>query len=264
MNTNVMKNSQTSKGSSLVNPHFEIVVLWIQANIGKFIVTLLVFTYLSTALMICVSLQDALLVFGPTLSWVVAVPMAVFSQMIRGSLVYFNQANPYRVSKIWEYLGMIFAFVLTIWACYEVHHLFVSQGIGSAAQMSAIGFIIAGFFLEAYFLGEINRTNRSVLVSDPSLIEEAIAFEREYADLQIAIGEAQIELQQAKRKRLSGALQKGRMSNRQQASGPAPTPSKEEPAGDKEEDDSIIDKMADLATQPIFDFTGNGNGHAKN
>lgn len=251
-----MKKVQNSKGNVLNNPQFEIVVLWIQAHIGRLIVFLLGATYFSTALMIAVSLQDALLTLGPTLSWVVAAPMALFGQMIRGSLVYFNQANPYRISKMWEYLGMVFAFVLTIWACYEVHHLFSSQGIGNAAQISAIGFIVAGFFLEAYFLGEINRTNRSVLISNPDMIQQAIDYEREYADLQIAIGEAKIELQHAKRDRLSGALRKRQPT----ISKSSPTPLIEEP-----ETDPIPDEEKEEAiSEPLFDFTMNGNGHVKN
>ncbi|PHN06833.1 hypothetical protein [Flavilitoribacter nigricans] len=250
-----MKKTENSKGNVLNNPKFEIVVLWIQAHIGQLIVFLLGATYFSTALMIAVSLQDALLTLGPTLSWIVAAPMALFGQMIRGSLVYFNQANPYRISKMWEYLGMVFAFVLTVWACYEVHHLFSSQGIGDAAQISAIGFIVAGFFLEAYFLGEINRTNRSVLVANPDMIQQVIDYEREYADLQIAIGEAKIELEYAKRDRLSGALRK-----RQPTSAPkqAPTPLIEEHTHEPEEE------AEDVISEPLFSFSTNGNGHVKN
>lgn len=242
-----MKNSENSKSSSLVNPHFELVVMWIQANIGKVIVALLVMTYLGTALMIATSLQDALKIFGPTLSWIGASITAVLAQMIRGSLVYFNQANPYRVSSYWEYLGIVFAFILTVFACFEVHHLFVSQGIGIAGEISVVGLIIAGFFLEAYFLGEINRTNRSLLIENPDLIQQAIKYEQEYAEMIIAIGEAKIDLHNAKRRRLSGALQRGRSTGNEQT--PTPSDSKEEKALPKPKPEP----------ESIFDFSENGH-----
>jgi len=192
--------------SNLVNPHFELVVLWIQSNIGKVIVSLLVLTYLGTALMIAVSLQHALLPWGATMSWIVAGCMAVLSQAIRGSLVYFNQANPYRVSRGWEYLGIVFAFALTVFACFEVYHLFTSQGLGIAAKISGIGLIVAGFFLEAYFLGEINRTNRTTLVANPQMIKDALAYEREYAELVIAMQAERVKLTRAKKSALSNVL----------------------------------------------------------
>ena len=199
-----------NKKTGLINPHFELVVLWIQSNIGKAIVTLLILAYLGTALMITFSLQHALAVFGPTPSWIVAGVMAVLSQAIRGTLVYFNQANPYRISSAWEWMGVLFAIMLTILACVEIYHLFSSQGIGTAAKISAIGLIIAGFFLEVYFLSEINRANRAVLVSNEQLMKDAIDFEKNFAELKIKISEAQIELINYKRDRMSHALQKGR------------------------------------------------------
>lgn len=192
--------------SNLVNPHFELVVLWIQSNIGKLIVSLLILTYLGTALMIAVSLQNALLPWGPVLSWITAGTMAVLSQAIRGSLVYFNQANPYRVSRSWEYLGLMFAFALTVFACFEVHHLFTAQGLGAAAEISGIGLIVAGFFLEAYFLGEINRTNRTTLVANPQMIQDSLAYEQKYAELVIAMQAERVKLTRAKKAALSNVL----------------------------------------------------------
>lgn len=239
----------SNDNNTLVNPHFELVVLWIQANIGKVISTLLVLTYLGTALMIAVSLHDALLLIGNTMAWIVAAVMAVLTQAIRGSLVYFNQANPYRVGSLWEKLGLAFALILTVFACFEVYHLFAEQGLGTAAMISANGLIIAGFFLEAYFLGEINRTNRSVLIANPDLIQLAIDFEEKFAELQIQISEAQIKMNKAKRRRLSGAIH---------GSTPAPAPTPKPAPAPLPEPEPEEEEGFEL------DFSVNGNGKAKN
>lgn len=255
------KSNSQQQLNSLINPHFEIVVRKIQANIGILIVTLLILGYFGTALFICVGLQGALSKFGPVLSWVVAVATAVLGQSIRGALVYFNQANPYRISNKWEYLGLTYALIMTVFSSFEVHHLFTSNGIGMAAEISCIGLVIFTFFLETYFFGEINRTNRSVMIENPELVEQAIEYERAYAEMIIQINEAKIELQNAELKRLRGAIQRGRSTNNQL---PAPTPSEHpEPETKELEEKPKAEKKNDNL---FLDFVNKAvsNGHEKN
>lgn len=255
-----MKNSDPQQIISLVNPDFEIIVRKIQANIGKLIVALLILTYVGTALFIAVSLQQSLITFGPVLSWVVAGATALLGQSIRGGLVYFNQANPYRISNRWEYLGLGYAFVMTLFSSFEVHHLFSSNGIGLAAEISCIGLIIFGFFLETYFFGEINRTNRSVMIEDPELVEQVIAYEEKHAEMLIRIKEAKIQLQNHELKRLRGALQQGRKSNNRLS---APTPSEHPEPEVKAAEPETPEPQKN---ESLFDFAKKivSNGHEKN
>ncbi|MCB0565404.1 MAG: hypothetical protein KDD01_13605 [Phaeodactylibacter sp.] len=192
--------------SNFINPHFDLIRLSIQENIGKFVVALLILTYLATGFIIGIALQKGLTPFGPVISWIAGMGLAVIGQMIRGSLVYFGQANPYRLGNNAHWMGTAAALALTIYACYEVISLLSEQGISQAVQVSAVGFIIAGFFVEVFFLKELVKINQSILVNSPALYEQALNNERRLAEIKIKMTEASIALMHARRQRMGQAL----------------------------------------------------------
>lgn len=194
------------KNSNFINPHFDLIRLSIQENIGKFIVGLLVLTYLATGAIIGLALQKGLVPFGPVISWFAGMGLAVIGQMIRGSLVYFGQSNPYRLGGSAHLMGTMAALALTVYACYEVISLLSEQGITQAVQISVVGFIVAGFFVEYFFLRELLKINQYVLVNDPALYQQALANERKLAEIKIKTTEASIALMHARRQRMGYAL----------------------------------------------------------
>lgn len=198
--------SKVTNSGQFVNPHFDLIRLWIQENIGKFIVVLLILTYVGTGFVIGISLQKGLTVFGVALSWVAGMTVAVISQMIRGSLVYFSQANPYRIGGNAHQIGTAAALLLTGWACYEVIHMLSAVGVSFAFQLSVLGFIIGGFFVEWFFLNELRQINHANLLNDPQLYEQALEHETKLAEVQIKAMEARVKLVQARRARLTQAL----------------------------------------------------------
>lgn len=196
----------SNSDQNFVNPHFDLIRLWIQENIGKFIVVLLVLTYLGTGFVIGISLQKGLTVFGVALSWVAGMIVAIISQMIRGSLVYFSQANPYRIGGNAHQVGTAAALLLTGWACYEVIHMLSAVGVSSAFQISVVGFIVGGFFVEVFFLNELRQINHANLINDPDLYQQALDHEMKMAEVKIQAMEAKVKLVQARRTRLRQAL----------------------------------------------------------
>lgn len=196
-----MKNSTT-----FINPHFDLIRLSIQENIGRFIVALLILTYLATGAIIGLALQKGLIPFGPIISWFAGMGLAIIGQMIRGSLVYFGQSNPYRLGGNAHWMGTLAALALTVYACYEVISLLSEQGISQAVQISVVGFIVAGFFVEYFFLKELLKINQYVLVNDPALYQQALTNERKLAEIKIKMTEASIALMHARRQRMGYAL----------------------------------------------------------
>lgn len=195
---------------TFINPRFDLIRLWIQDHIGQFIVFLLVSVYLMTGFAIGISLQKGLLAaFGLTLSWVAGMGIAVLAQMIRGSLVYFSQANPYRINTNGHLIGGVAAFILTIWASYEVISLLSVIQVNVAVQTSLVGFIVAGFFLEMFFLNELIKINNAILVNDPELFKRAIENEEKLVEITTRVGEAKIKLINARRERFTKALGSG-------------------------------------------------------
>lgn len=215
-----MKNSN----SEFVNPHFDLIRLWLQENIGKFIVGLLIVTYLITGFFIGIALQKGLTAFGFVFSWIAGMGIAIIGQMIRGSLVYFSQANPYRLGGNAHSVGTAAAFLLTIWAGYEVVHLLSAIGVAQAFQISIVGVVIAGFFVEVFFLNELRKINHAVLVNDPELYQQALENEHKLADIKIAMMEAHVKLTHARRNRLRAALDSRSATHVSQDSPPAPSP----------------------------------------
>lgn len=191
---------------NFINPRFDLIRLWIQDHIGQFIIFLLCAVYLMTGFSIGISLQKGLTVFGFTLSWIAGMGIAILAQMIRGSLVYFSQANPYRINKSGHIIGGVAAFILTVWASYEVVSLLSEIQVSTAVQTSLVGFIIAGFFLEMFFLNELIKINNAILVNDPALFKMAIENERKLVEIETKVGEAKIALLKARRKRFGAAL----------------------------------------------------------
>lgn len=216
--------SKVSNSGQFVNPHFDLIRLWIQENIGKFIVVLLILTYLGTGFVVGISLQKGLTVFGVALSWIAGMIVAVFSQMIRGSLVYFSQANPYRIGGNAHQAGTAAAVLLTGWASYEVIHMLSAIGVSSAFQISVVGFIIGGFFVEWFFLNELRQINHANLLNDPELYEQALEHETKLAEIKIKAMEARVKLVQARRARLRQALTHQGAGNAHQGNGQAGQP----------------------------------------
>lgn len=208
----------SNSNQNFVNPHFDLIRLWIQENIGKFVVILLAITYLATGFFIGLALQQGLTVFGAYLSWITAMSVAVIGQMIRGSLVYFSQANPYRIGGNAHVVGTAAALLLTVYACYEVIHLLGAIEVSAAFQTSIVGLIIGGFFVEVFFLNELNKINAATLVNDEKLFEQALENEKKLAEIKIKGMEARVMLVQARRSRLRQALSQK----------PTPTPSEPE------------------------------------
>lgn len=218
-----MSNQQNA--TTFINPRFDLIRLWIQDHIGQFIVFLLVLTYLGTGFFIGISLQKGLVaVFGTILSWIAGMSLSMIAQMIRGSLVYFSQANPYRLGGNGHLIGGFSALALTIYASYEVIHLLSEQGVSQAVQISTIGVIIGGFFIECFFLNELVKINNSILVNDPDLFEMAVQNEERLTEVKTKIGEAQIKLLHARRQRFGKALNETRGVKAQPGQEHTPTP----------------------------------------
>lgn len=206
MSTNVNNSKYTNSSENFVNPHFDLIRLWIQENIGKFVVILLIITYLATGFFIGLALQQGLTVFGVIISWIAGMTVAVVGQMIRGSLVYFSQANPYRLGGNAHVVGTAAALLLTIYAGYEVVHLLNAIDVSPAFQTSIVGLIVGGFFVEVFFLNELNKINQATIVNDPELFQMAIENEEKLAEVKIKGMEAKVKLTQARRARLRLAL----------------------------------------------------------
>lgn len=226
MSTNVNNSEDRKSSENFVNPHFDLIRLWIQENIGKFVVILLIITYLATGFFIGLALQQGLTVFGVIISWIAGMSVAVVGQMIRGSLVYFSQANPYRLGGNAHIVGTAAALLLTIYAGYEVVHLLSEIGVSPAFQTSIVGLIIGGFFVEVFFLNELNKINQATIVNDPELFQMAIENEEKLAEVKIKGMEAKVKLTQARRARLRLALTEAKKTGRS-------TPSTPEENGEK-------------------------------
>lgn len=210
MNTNVNNSTDTNGSENFVNPHFDLIRLWIQENIGKFIVFLLIITYLATGFFIGLALQKGLLIFGMVISWFAGMSVAIVGQMIRGSLVYFSQANPYRLGGNAHVIGTAAALLLTVYASYEVIHLLGAIGVSPAFQTSIVGVIIGGFFVEVFFLNELNKINQATIVNDPELYRLALENEEKLAWVKIKSMETKVKLTKARRARLRMALTSAR------------------------------------------------------
>lgn len=208
MTTNVNNSPDRNSSENFINPHFDLIRLWIQENIGKFVVALLIIAYLSTGFFIGLALQKGLVVFGLVLSWMAGMAVAVVGQMIRGSLVYFSQANPYRLGGNAHIVGTAAALLLTVYACYEVMHLLSAIGVSKAFQTSIVGLIIGGFFVEVFFLNELNKINQASIVNDPELYRMAVENEEKLAEVKIRTMEAKVKLTKARRARLRLALER--------------------------------------------------------
>lgn len=222
MDTNVNNSPDRNRSENFVNPHFDLIRLWIQENIGKFLVFLLILTYLATGFFIGLALQQGLMIFGLVISWVASMSVAIVGQMIRGSLVYFSQANPYRLGGNAHVVGGSAALLLTVYACYEVAHLLGAIGVSPAFQTSIVGVIIGGFFVEVFFLNELIRINQATIVNDPELYRMAVENEEKLAEVQIKAMEAKVKLTQARRSRLRMALNTDRSTTSQAPASPPP------------------------------------------
>jgi hypothetical protein len=156
-----------------INQNFNLVRLFIQERIGMFIVGLLVFIYLATALLIGQSLFQSYLPWLGTL-WaaIVSGGVALGTQLARGSLVYFSQANPYTLNNTGHWVGGGIAFLLTAYSCYEINLLMSENNVALPGIISAIGVICAGFLVEVFFLHELVKINTATLANDPSLMSE--------------------------------------------------------------------------------------------
>ena len=223
-----MSKVQNSGQTTFINPRFDLIRLWIQDHIGQFIVGLLILTYLGTGFVIGIALQKGLIIFGVTLSWLAGMGVSLIAQLIRGTLVYFSQANPYRLNTNGHIVGGVIAAILTIYAGFEVFHLLTDLGISNAVKISVIGVIIAGFFLEVFFLNELTKINHAVLVSDPELFQNAIEHEQKLVEIKSKVGEAKIQLLKARRERFSKALNQDQEPDQEEAPAEeehSPTPS---------------------------------------
>lgn len=248
-----MKNS-----NQFVNPHFDLIRLWLQENIGKFIVGLLIITYLATGFFIGLALQKGLTPFGIYVSWIAGMSIAIIGQLIRGSLVYFSQANPYRLGGNAHTFGTAAALLLTMWASYEVIHLLSAINVATAFRISIVGVVIAGFFVEVFFLNELQKINQAVLVNDPELYRQAVENEKKLAEIQIAAMEAKVNLVHARRNRLRQAL-----DNRSTTSADStPTPSDDGETKAPEGIESYSDGQAANGTRQISSVLFNAIGSA--
>lgn len=224
-----MSKLQKNYDQTSINPRFDLIRLWIQDHIGQFIIFLLVSVYLMTGFTIGIALQKGLMVFGLVLSWVAGMGVAILAQMIRGSLVYFSQANPYRLNSNGHLIGGIAALILTVYASFEVVHLLSDQGVSQAVQVSIVGIIIGGFFLEMGFLNELVKINNAILVNDEELFEQAIASEEKLTEIKTRIGEARIALLHARRNRFTKALNATRGGQQMQEMDTADEPERQAP-----------------------------------
>jgi len=120
--------------------------------------------------------------------------------------VYFSQANPYRLGGNAHVVGTAAALLLTIYAGYEVVHLLNAIDVSPAFQTSIVGLIVGGFFVEVFFLNELNKINQATIVNDPELFQMAIENEEKLAEVKIKGMEAKVKLTQARRARLRLAL----------------------------------------------------------
>lgn len=197
---------------AFINPRFDLIRLWIQDHIGQFIIALLLLTYLGTGFVIGIALQKGFIVFGVVASWIAGMGVAGIATFIRGTLVYFSQANPYRLNTNGHIVGCIIAAILSIYAGFEVVHLLSDLQVSVSVQISVVGIIVAGFFLEVFFLHELNKINQAILVNDTDLFESAIESEELLTEIKIRISEAKVRLLNHRRERLRRALEETRHS----------------------------------------------------
>lgn len=198
--------SNLTNSNNFVNPHFDLIRLWLQEHIGKFITGLLILIYLATGFIIGMALQKSYSGFGLVLSWVAGMLVAILAQAARGSLVYFGQANPYRLNGHAHLIGSSAALALTVYSSYEIYGLMSEAGVTLPGIVSAIGLIIAGFLVEVFFLKELVQMNHATIVGNESLFQQVVEHEEKLSEIKIRTGEAKIKLLQSKRARLSKAL----------------------------------------------------------